>query len=433
MELSEDSRLSRLESEFHALAEVAKVLTLPLELSELLQAVLEKIKSVLEPAQAGVIMLWDQPAGLFRPVASFGFDWQILKNIGLRRGESITGKVFAHDKAFILNGPDQVEQAMTDMRPANRAAFQRALSSSRNPIGSIAAPLTAGNHRYGVLVLMTIYGPAFFTEEDLSFLQVLADLIALAIGRAHLEEKADAIREARQAEQMRSEIMATLSHQLRMPLSAIKGYASALLLDEIQFNETKRRDFLEMIDEESDNMQVMITELLDSSLIDVGQLSLEPQPVRLQKIAQEVANEVQRRTDLHRLVVDFGSDFPILDLDPYWIKQVFRNILDNSVKYSPEGGLIVIRGELRPNDILVSIADQGIGISPEDLIPLFEKYFRAKTGKGYHVTGTGLGLPVARAIVEAHGGHIWAESKLCQGTTLFFSLPLPKSNQGDET
>jgi len=100
-----------------------------------------------------------------------------------------------------------------------------------------------------------------------------------------------------------------------------------------------------------------------------------------------------------------------------------RNVLDNAIKYSPDGGLIVIQGEVRPKDIVVSIADQGVGISPEDLIPLFEKYFRVKAPTGYHVAGTGLGLPVARAIVEAHGGRIWAESKAGQGTTLYFSLP----------
>jgi len=84
---------------------------------------------------------------------------------------------------------------------------------------------------------------------------------------------------------------------------------------------------------------------------------------------------------------------------------------------------VVIRGELRPADVVISIADQGVGISPEDLIPLFEKYFRVKSPTGYHVAGTGLGLPVARVIVEAHGGRIWAESKVGQGTTLCFSLP----------
>jgi two-component system sensor histidine kinase VicK len=121
-----------------------------------------------------------------------------------------------------------------------------------------------------------------------------------------------------------------------------------------------------------------------------------------------------------------------VEVDQRWIKQVFRNILENAIRYSPDGGLIVIRGEIRSADVVISIADQGIGISPEDLIPIFEKYFRVRSATDYHVAGTGLGLPVARAIVEAHGGRIWMESKLGEGSTVFFSLPKAKGIPEDE-
>jgi len=132
---------------------------------------------------------------------------------------------------------------------------------------------------------------------------------------------------------------------------------------------------------------------------------------------------VQHRSGQHQLVVDFPADFPLLQADPRWIRQVLRNILDNAVKYSPDGGLIVLRGEPRRADVVVSVADQGIGISSEDVIPLFEKYFRVRSLSTLYVPGTGLGLPIARAIVEAHGGRIWVESKEGEGTTILFSLP----------
>jgi K+-sensing histidine kinase KdpD len=254
--------------------------------------------------------------------------------------------------------------------------------------------------------------------------QTLADLIALAIDRERWETKADAVRAAQQADRLRAEVMATLSHQLRMPLTAIKGYASALLLQEVGWEEGKREEFIGYIEQESDNMEAMITEILDSSLIDVGQLHLECQPVRLERIAADVAAEMQRRAEAHNLIVDFPANFPLVDADPGWLKQVIRNILDNAIKYSPGGGLIVIRGQVRAQDVVVSTADQGPGISPEDLIPLFEKYYRVRSPDGVPVEGTGLGLPVARSIVEAHGGRIWAESKLGEGTTLHFSLPI---------
>jgi signal transduction histidine kinase len=208
-----------------------------------------------------------------------------------------------------------------------------------------------------------------------------------------------------------------------MPLTAIEGYSSALLLDEVDWSEDKRQEFLRMIEDECNNMQSMLMDMLDSSLIDIDQLNIERQPVRLQYIAQEVGGEIRRRAEIHQIMVDFPDKFPILEVDPRWIKQVFRNILDNAVKYSPDGGLIVIRGEERKSDVVITFADQGIGISPENLIPMFERYFRVRSATNLHIPGTGLGLPIARAIVEAHGGRIWAESKLNEGTTIHFSLP----------
>jgi K+-sensing histidine kinase KdpD len=420
---SVDQGIEQLSRQIHALTEVSKTLASPLELSVLLKAVMGKMIGVLEPADIGTIMLWDHSAGLFRVEACFGFDQEIMKSLGLRAGESITGKVFDEGLPRLLSDLDEIEAALSDMRVANQRVLEKSLEGARyRPLGILAVPLTAGEQKYGVLVLESLNLAVQFTPADVPFVQSLADLIALAIDRSRLQTKADVIREASQAERLRSEVMAALSHQLRMPLSAIKGYSTALLLDEVEWSEEKKAEFLRYIDEECDSMQSMITELLDSSLIDVGQLSIEPQPVRLPALAQDIGMEIQRRTEEHQIIIDFPPDFPILDADPRWIKQVFRNILDNSIKYSPQGGLVVIRGEVRNGDVLISIADQGVGISPEDLIPLFEKYFRVNP-RDLHVPGTGLGLPVARAIVEAHKGRIWAESKLGQGTILYFTLP----------
>ena len=415
--------IERLQRQLYALTEIAKTLTLPLELPELLNAVIQKIIGVIEPAEVGAVMLWDQPSGLFRPAAAFGYDAQALSELGLRAGEAITGKVFDDGAGRLVSTPERVAEAMADMRPSNRAVMTRALGSDALPRCTLAAPIKVGAYKYGVLVLETIQGPAVFSDSDLPFLQTISDLIALAIDRDRLAAQADAVREERRAERMRSEVLATLSHELRMPLTAIQGYSSALLLDEVDWSEEKGQKFLRLIEEESENMQSMLKDILDSSLIDVDQLIIERQPVRLQHLARDVAEEMQHQTESHQIIVDFPEKFPILAIDPRWIKQVFRNILDNAIKYSPEGGLIVIRGEERPSDVVIMVADQGIGISPEDLIPLFERYFRVRSLANLHIPGIGLGLPIARAIVEGHGGRIWAESNLGEGTTIYFSLP----------
>ena len=415
--------IERLQRQLYALTEIAKTLTLPLELPELLNAVIQKIIGVIEPAEVGAVMLWDQPSGLFRPAAAFGYDAQALSELGLRAGEAITGKVFDDGAGRLVSTPERVAEAMADMRPSNRAVITRALGSDALPRCTLAAPIKVGAYKYGVLVLETIQGPAVFSDSDLPFLQTISDLIALAIDRDRLAAQADAVREERRAERMRSEVLATLSHELRMPLTAIQGYSSALLLDEVDWSEEKGQKFLRLIEEESENMQSMLKDILNSSLIDVDQLIIERQPVRLQHLARDMAEEMQHQTESHQIIVDFPEKFPILAIDPRWIKQVFRNILDNAIKYSPEGGLIVIRSEERPSDVVIMVADQGIGISPEDLIPLFERYFRVRSLANLHIPGIGLGLPIARAIVEGHGGRIWAESNLGEGTTIYFSLP----------
>jgi len=150
---------------------------------------------------------------------------------------------------------------------------------------------------------------------------------------------------------------------------------------------------------------------------------LELQPVRLPRLVQSVIDELARRTSEYRFMLDFPEDFPLLDADPDRLLQVLRNLLDNAIKYSPDGGLIVVRGMVRENEVAISVADQGLGIAPEHLNRLFEKFFRAKSTLGRHVVGSGLGLPISRTIVEEHGGRIWAESQLGQGSTLYFTLP----------
>lgn len=164
-------------------------------------------------------------------------------------------------------------------------------------------------------------------------------------------------------------------------------------------------------------------------MIDAGLLKLEPQPVQLPRLAREVIAERGHQARKHRFVLDFASDFPIIDADPQRIAQVLRNLIDNAIKYSPDGGLIVVRGETYPREVIVSVSDQGVGIAPEHLNRLFEKYFRIESGLVRHMVGSGLGLPIAHTIVESHHGRIWAESQLGAGTTFFFALPITDDSQ----
>lgn len=226
-----------------------------------------------------------------------------------------------------------------------------------------------------------------------------------------------------------TDLISTLAHEMRTPLTAIKGYSTALLMDDVTFRPETQREFLQFIDEECDVLEALINDLLESSVIDAGMMRLELQPVKLPPLAKHVLDDFARRSQIHHFLVDFPEHFPLLEVDPDRIAQVLRNLLDNAVKYSPQGGLIVVRGQVAEDEVTVSVADQGVGLTPEHLNRLFEKFLRARSTLTRHVVGSGLGLSICRSIVESHGGRIWAESQPGQGTTFFFTLPAADLSQ----
>lgn len=282
----------------------------------------------------------------------------------------------------------------------------------------VRLPLQAGEQTLGTLIASVPEGQRW----DAAHAAAAADLLAIAIAR---EQRAVAERQrgTTDAATLKSDLIAILSHEMRTPLAAIKGSASALLLDDVGWDEATRHELLRAIDEESDRLTKLIGDILDSSAIDAGGLRIDPEPLLLPRLVQRAVEKVRLRTDRHRFVLSFPREFPIVYADEQRIDQVLSNLLDNAIKYSPDGGLVVVRGQIRPDEVVVSVADQGIGIAPEHLSKLFERYFRAGTGRRPGVVGTGLGLPISDAIIRAHGGRIWAESTLGRGTTLSFTLP----------
>jgi K+-sensing histidine kinase KdpD len=415
-----DYQTERLLLERCTITEISQILRAASKFPNSLNKVIKKLMEVIEPAETGMIFLWNDSTGLLRPYALVGYEQEVFKKVGLQMGESLPGKVFALGHTILYNSQAEITKAVDNLRPANLDLWQQALGMDYLPKNILAAPITSRNQKHGVLVLEILDKPTDFTEQDFGFIQLIADLVSLGMEKNRLGLKDTAFHDG---EQIRTEWVETLSHELSMPLTAIKGYATALLLDEVEWSLMKRQEFLQLIEAECNQMETLLSDFLNSTFSDMDQFYLEPQSLQLSQIAHKIAEEIERRTDKHHLIVDFPSNLPIVHADPRWIKQVFRNLLDNAIKYSPEGGLIVIRGEVRSTDVVISISDQGIGMPPEDLILIFDKYERGKSLEGTQIPGTGLGLPIARSIVEAHGGHIWVDSRINQGSTLSFSLP----------
>jgi signal transduction histidine kinase len=404
------------------LSGLVSTLTEVVDLARLPDTVLRALQRSTPMAEAGWLALTDAASGRLRLAATLGGDLALMRNVELQPSEALLGGEVTGAPGW-YESQELIRVALSRLAPETRAALEQAWPPLSSLHSLLVVPLSLGARLVGVLWLAPVGQPSDSWVTEASFWQPVGALIGLALDHAQREAQGASPTPQPPTDQTRSEALAILSHELRTPLAAIKGYATALLLDEVEWTPEEQHEFLTLIDRECDTVQAMISEVLDSALIDAGHLGIELEPVRLPHLSREVADEIQRQTTSHRLVVDFPADFPLLMADARRLRQVLRNLLDNAVKYSPDGGLIVMRGEVRPGDVVVSIADQGVGIAPEDLIPLFDKYFRVQRTSGEHVPGTGLGLPITRAIVEAHGGRIWAESKLGQGTTFHFSLP----------
>jgi signal transduction histidine kinase len=225
--------------------------------------------------------------------------------------------------------------------------------------------------------------------------------------------------ELRRAVRAREDLLAVVSHDLRNPLQAVKLTASLLLPQVGQAPHLRKH--LEMIERASDRMEHLIQDLLDSASIHAGGLSLHRQREVVASVVTE-AVELQAPIAAERTIqlsVELAVDGAEIDCDRQRLLQVFANLIGNALKFCPSGGVIRVAASQRSGEILFSVNDTGPGIPPEQLGSLFEPY-RAGLQPGH---GAGLGLYISKGLVQAHGGRIWVESELGQGTTFFFTLP----------
>jgi signal transduction histidine kinase len=411
------------------ISEIAKISVTEHATETMLQRLLACLVETFEAAEAGVLLLYDPADERLAVQAAHGYGLAKLEQIRIAPGEARCGRAFQTGQPELYSNPEAIAAATANMTAANIQLVRAATVGLRQAQSAVCIPLISGETKVGVLMLENAHDANSFTTSDLPFLQTATDLIALSVEGARLRENFQSAQALSEANRLKAELISTLAHEMRTPLTSIKGYSTALLMEDVTFDPETQRQFLQFVDEECDVLQTLIHDLLESSIIDAGLLRLEPQPVQLPRLAKNVTDDLARRTEMHRFLLDFPERFPILDADPDRIVQVLRNLVDNAVKYSPEGGLIVVRGEVREDEVVISVADQGVGLTPEHLNRLFEKFFRAKSSLGRHVVGSGLGLPISRTIVESHGGRIWAESQVGEGTTLFFALPLEGLSQ----
>lgn len=412
-----------------AVENLSKILIKDHGTEKILQQVMDYLVDELAVADVCIVWKYEPATRKLFAVASSGIDIKLLSQVRLDPNTHVIGRVFQSRKSDLASIDRSVTVDANDIE--KELGYKYPCSAYR--VAAVCKPLFFDSKRYGVLLFLNLKQGTVFKPKARRLFQVTACLLALflkmdAVGKARKEMKA-----LGDNEKYKAGVISNLAHEMRTPLTSIKGFSTALLMKEIVYSSEKQREFLEIIDQECDILEDLISDHLESSIIDAGMMKIDLQPVRLPRLAEKAADDIGRRFPKHSLLVDFADDFPLVDADPERILQVFRQLLDNAAKYSPRGGWIVMQGAVTEDEAVVSVSDEGVGIAPEDLNHLFDRFFRAKASTGAQVIGTGLGLPICRAIIETHGGRIWAESQPGHGSKFCISLPLkgPSRNLAD--
>jgi two-component system, OmpR family, phosphate regulon sensor histidine kinase PhoR len=233
------------------------------------------------------------------------------------------------------------------------------------------------------------------------------------------------ITELRRVEQVRKDFVANVSHELRTPLTAIQGFAETLLSGALEDQHNNRR-FVEIIRSHATRLGRLTDDLLKLSRIEAGKLEPEIRPMALEELLEAGAEAARISAESKHLSVTVKAPAKLRAVrgDANLLREVLRNLLDNAVQYTPEGGQIEVSAGTQNGNVIVTVADTGIGIPRADQSRIFERFYRVDAARSREVGGTGLGLSIARHIVEAHGGHIWVESEVGQGSKFHFSIPL---------
>jgi signal transduction histidine kinase len=302
--------------------------------------------------------------------------------------------------------------------------------SLRSSLCQMTIPMMSGGEINAILVLEKDREPRL-SLVDLSFAQRLAEHASIAIANAQINA------ELTRANESKSEFVSFVAHELKTPMTSMKGYTDLLVSGVVGPLTEQQREFLTTIRSNIDRMNTLVSDLNDVTKIQTNNLQIELAPIDFQTVVQETLRPLNKQLEdkEQRLTVNLPEGLPPILADQNRMIQVMTNLVSNAHKYSPQGSEIIITGRLVEKNLdakgrdqgpalHISVRDQGIGISEEDLQKLFTPYFRSENPLTRLQPGTGLGLTITRGIIERHRGQVWVESVLGEGTTFNFTIPV---------
>ncbi len=278
-------------------------------------------------------------------------------------------------------------------------------------------PLMTSTGTVGVLGIMPAGGGAAFDHEQIHALESFANQIAMAVDRAFLAEEAQRALVRAEAEALRSTLLSSVSHDLRTPLAAITGAATALAGRDVALDVQSRHELVRTIKEEADHLNQIIRNVLDMTRLEAKAISVKKEWQSIEEISGVVLNRLSDKLEGRPVRVDIPEDLPLVPFDPLLIEQVLTNLMDNAVKYTPAGTPLEMSARIKEGSLIFELADRGPGIPPGDEERIFEKFVHGSGG------GIGLGLAICHAIIKAHKGRIWAENRPDGGAVFRFTLP----------
>lgn len=345
--------------------------------------------------------------------------------------------VFQGDTAVLLPGPDgslevSAHQGAFSVEPENeRAAAQWVYDHrqwagwSTETLSACAAmyiPMIASGKAVGVLALRPMARSSFLDPDQRHLLETFATQMAIALERAKFAEQAEHARVDAESERLRSTMLSSVSHDLRTPLAAIAGSASALVDDHLDAG--IRKELAHTIYEESDRLSRLVENLLHLTRIESGALNVEKQWQPIDEVVGSALRRVERGIGSHTVETSIPVQVGLVPMDGLLIEQVLVNLLDNAAKYTPAGTTITITAQRTTAGVEVAVADRGPGLDESERDAVFDKFYRSNRVPSDRGRGAGLGLAICRAIIKAHGGRIWAEGREGGGTRFVFSLPI---------
>lgn len=417
MPWSTEDRLDYLEKRIAALermVKVSQIITSTLDLRQLLNIIAE-VATELTKTEAASIMLLDKNTGELYFQTATGEKSDEVKRVTVPLEGSIGGWIFTHNEPLIIRNP-------RDDPRHHRGTDTKTGFMTRSLMG---APLNFRGETIGVIEVINRSVEEDFTDQDLQTLLALATQAAIAIQNARLvSELQRAYDDLAELDQLKSNFVAIASHELRTPLNVILGYASFLKND-------LHGDAIEQLDivlQSATRLRALIDDMVNLRHLDTGQArtELDLEEFSLRGLIDDTMQEFRAVAEAKRLSLGVRRPAQAVRImaDRPKIYLLLANLLSNAIKFTNAGGNVLIAVEMRDSEVWVSVRDTGIGIPVEKLSKVFDRFYQVEASLARHYEGMGLGLSIAKGMVELHGGRIWVESVEGMGSSFTFALPL---------